>query len=252
MESLKDYLPRSVKGKRILITGGTTGIGRATAILLASQGARVMIFGRHQEQIDETLSAIMALDIETECFGMRADVAELRDINRIFDLVDGQFGGLDILINNAALPYESIIEGSYQDWQYILNTNLLGYMACSHEAVKRMQGNPGSHIVNIGSISADERGKDSSVYVATKAGVQGFNESLRKEVNELGIKVSLIEPGLVGSDMVEEDSAQQRKKNEAMEMLKAEDIAMSVLFCLCQPLRCDVITLQIRPHLQIL
>jgi len=252
MESLKDYLPRSVKGKRILITGGTTGIGRATAILLASQGARVMIFGRHQEQIDETLSAIMALDIETECFGMRADVAELRDINRIFDLVDGQFGGLDILINNAALPYESIIEGSYQDWQYILNTNLLGYMACSHEAVKRMQGNPGSHIVNIGSISADERGKDSSVYVATKAGVQGFNESLRKEVNELGIKVSLIEPGLVGSDMVEEDSAQQRKKIEAMEMLKAEDIAMSVLFCLCQPLRCDVITLQIRPHLQIL
>lgn len=252
MESLKDYLPRSVKGKRILITGGTTGIGRATAILLASQGARVMIFGRNQQPIDETLSAIMALDTETECFGMRADVAELRDINRIFDLVDSQFGGVDILINNAALPYESITEGSYQDWQYILNTNLLGYMACSHEAVKRMQGNPGSHIVNIGSISADERGKDSSVYVATKAGVQGFNESLRKEVNELGIKVSLIEPGLVGSDMVEEDSAQQRKKIEAMEMLKAEDIAMSVLFCLCQPLRCDVITLQIRPHLQIL
>ncbi|WP_449437093.1 SDR family oxidoreductase [Pedobacter steynii] len=252
MERLAAYLPRSVKGKRVLITGGTTGIGRATAILLAQQGARMMIFGRNQEPVDETLSAIMALETESECFGMRADVAELKDINRVFEMVDSQFGGLDILINNAALPYQSIMEGRYEDWQYILNTNLLGYMACAHEAVKRMQGNVGSHIVNIGSISADERGKDSSVYVATKAGVQGFNESLRKEVNELGIKISLIEPGLVGSDMVEEDSAEQRKKIESLEMLDAQDIAMSVLYCLTQPLRCDVISLQIRPHLQII
>lgn len=252
MEALKDYLPRSVKGKRILISGGTTGIGRATAILLASQGAKVMIFGRNQEPLDETISAIMALTNEIECFGVLADVADLKGIKKIFDAIDCEFGGLDILINNAALPFESIMQGTYEDWQYIINTNLLGYMACSHEAVNRMKGNPGSHIVNIGSISADERGKDSSVYVATKAGIQGFNESLRKEVNKLGIKVSLIEPGLVGSDMIEEDSAEQRKKIDAMKMLKADDIAMSVLYCLSQPMRCDVITLQIRPHLQII
>jgi NADP-dependent 3-hydroxy acid dehydrogenase YdfG len=252
MDLLKEYLPRSVKGKRILITGGTTGIGRATAILLAAQGARIMIFGRNQEPVDETIAAINALEMETECIGLSADVAEAKNIDRVFEVVDGHFGGLDILINNAALAFDSIIDGNYQDWQYVINTNLLGYMACAHEAVKRMKGSPGSHIVNIGSISADERGKDSSVYVATKAGIQGFNESLRKEVNELGIKVSLIEPGRVGSDMVEEDSAEQRKKIDASEMLKAEDIAMSVLYCLSQPLRCDVISLQIRPHLQIL
>lgn len=252
MDSLTAYLPTSMKGKRILITGGTTGIGRATAILLASQGARIMIFGRHRQPLDETMEAINGLDVETDCFGMTADVADPKDIKRIFDIVDSQFRNLDILINNAALPYESIMEGTYQDWQYIINTNLLGYMACCNEAVKRMKENTSGHIVNIGSISADQRGKDSSVYVATKAGIQGFNESLRKEVNELGIKVSLIEPGLVGSDMIEEDAQEQRKKIAAMEMLKAEDIAMSVLYCLSQPRRCDVISLQIRPHLQIL
>lgn len=252
MDSLITYLPTSVKGKRILITGGTTGIGRATAILLASQGARIMTFSRNQQPLDETMEAIRRLDQETECFGMIADVADQKDISRIFEMVDSQFKGLDILINNAALPYESIMEGTYVDWQYIINTNLLGYMACCNEAVKRMKENTSSHIVNIGSISADERGKDSSVYVATKAGIQGFNEALRKEVNELGIKVSLIEPGLVGSDMIEEDSDEQRKKIAALEMLKAEDIAMSVLYCLSQPQRCDVITLQIRPHLQII
>jgi len=252
MDSLTAYLPTSMKGKRILITGGTTGIGRATAILLASQGARIMIFGRHRQPLDETMEAINGLDVETDCFGMTADVADPKDIKRIFDIVDSQFRNLDILINNAALPYESIMEGTYQDWQYIINTNLLGYMACCNEAVKRMKENTSGHIVNIGSISADQRGKDSSVYVATKAGIQGFNESLRKEVNELGIKVSLIEPGLVGSDMIEGDAQEQRKKIAAMEMLKAEDIAMSVLYCLSQPRRCDVISLQIRPHLQIL
>jgi len=252
MDSLTAYLPTSMKGKRILITGGTTGIGRATAILLASQGARIMIFGRHRQPLDETMEAINGLDVETDCFGMTADVADPKDIKRVFDIVDSQFRNLDILINNAALPYESIMEGTYQDWQYIINTNLLGYMACCNEAVKRMKENTSGHIVNIGSISADQRGKDSSVYVATKAGIQGFNESLRKEVNELGIKVSLIEPGLVGSDMIEEDAQEQRKKIAAMEMLKAEDIAMSVLYCLSQPRRCDVISLQIRPHLQIL
>jgi len=179
-----------------------------------------MIFGRNQGPIDETLSAVRTLDKETECYAMRADVADPEEISRIFAMVDSQLGGLDVLINNAALPFNGVMEGKYQDWQYILNTNVLGYMACTHQAVLRMQGNLGSHIVNIGSISADERGKDSSVYVATKAAIQGFSESLRKEVNELGIKVSLIESGLVGSDMVDEDPAAQRKKIDAMECWK--------------------------------
>jgi NADP-dependent 3-hydroxy acid dehydrogenase YdfG len=248
-QSLFHYQPESVADKAVLVTGGTTGIGRATAILLASQGARVMIFGRHEQELNDALKDIR--ETGGEVTGLTADTANSEDIKRVFREVDREMGKLDILINNAALGYNSIMEGAYEDWQYIVNTNLLGYMAIAHEAIERMKAQKEGHIVNIGSMSADVREKGSSVYVATKAGIEGFSEALRKEVNPLGIKVTLIEPGAVGTDMQSEYSpAEQRKKEEKMEMLKAEDIAACILYTLTQPKRCDVVMMQIRPHMQ--
>lgn len=247
--SLFDYRTESVADKSILITGGTTGIGRATAILLASQGARVMIFGRHEQELNDAMNDIR--EAGGEVIGLTADAADPKDIRRVFEEVDREMERLDILINNAALGYGSVTEGEYQDWQYIVNTNLMGYMAMAHEAIERMKAHGEGHIVNIGSMSADVREKDSSVYVATKAGIQGFSEALRKEVNPLGIKVTLIEPGAVGTDMQSEYSPEELRQREAeLKMLKAEDIAACVLYTITQPKRCDVVSLQIRPHLQ--
>lgn len=247
------YQPMDINGKAVLITGGTTGIGRATALLLAAYGAKVMIFGRHERELEDTLESCRRENEEGEIHGLLADSSRKEDIEHVFAAVDRQFGGLDILVNNAALAYQSIMDGGYEDWQYIVNTNLLGYMACAHHAVLRMQAAGGGHIVNIGSMSADVREKNSSVYVATKAGIQGFSEALRKEVNPLGIKVTLIEPGAVGTDMqAATPPDKQREKEEQLEMLKAEDIAACVLYAISQPARCDVVTVQIRPHLQMI
>src|SRR5512138_3923953 len=108
--TLFDYQPESVANKSILITGGTTGIGRATAILLASQGARVMIFGRHDQELNDALKDMQQAG--EEVFGLTADTANLEDIQRVFKEVDRQMGKLDVLINNAALGYNSIMEGT--------------------------------------------------------------------------------------------------------------------------------------------
>jgi NADP-dependent 3-hydroxy acid dehydrogenase YdfG len=245
---LFDYELESVNGKNILITGGTTGIGRSTAVLLAAQGAQVMIIGRHEQELKDAIHDIQATGGAVS--GFTADSSNPDDIRRVFKEVDREMSRLDVLINNAALGYNSVMEGQYKDWQYIVNTNLLGYMAMAHEAIERMKSHGWGHIINIGSMSADVREKDSSVYVATKAGIAGFSESLRKEVNPLGIKVTLIEPGAVGTDMQPEPPEEQRSKQENMEMLKSEDIAACVLYALTQPKRCDVVMVQIRPHLQ--
>jgi len=254
MEAVKaiyeDKLIQPIKGKRILITGGTTGIGRAAAHLLAREN-EVLIVGRHQAELDDALRDFRQLQqVNGKLDGKPIDLANPADIERLFAYADETLGQLDILINNAGLAFNSILEGKYEDWEYILKTNLLGYLACSRQAIDRMRVQGDGHILNIGSMSADVQEKDSSVYVATKSGIQGFSESLRKEVNKLGIKVTLIEPGAVGTDMQPREG--QAEKQERLEMLKAEDIAVAIYYCLSTPLRCDVVEMQIRPHLQVI
>src|SRR5215211_2017531 len=134
-QSLFDYQLESITDKSILISGGTTGIGRATAILLAAQGARVMIFGRHEQELNEAMNDIRQAG--GDVLGLTADVTNPAEIQRVFQQFDQQMDRLDILINNAALGYGSVMEGGYPEWVYILETNLLGYMAMSHEAAER-------------------------------------------------------------------------------------------------------------------
>ncbi len=240
----------TLKGKRVFITGGTTGIGRAIANLLGSEGAEIFICGRHQPELKDALESIRSTGAAAA--GELADVSKSEDIKRIFKQADQSLGGLDIFINNAAVAAEGIEEEDEESWRYIVETNLLGYIGCAKEAIQRMKPARRGHIILIGSMSADLRSSGSSIYATTKSGIQAFAEGLRKEVNPDGIKVSLIEPGKTGSDMVEEGPSEQKDLIHKQEMLRAEDIAVSVHYVLTQPARCDVVSLQIRPHLQLI
>jgi NADP-dependent 3-hydroxy acid dehydrogenase YdfG len=237
-------------GKNALVTGGSTGIGRAIAHALARKGAKVMICGRDQSDLDEALEGL-PLD-QGELLGVIADVGELAGVTKLFRELDEAFGTIDILVNNAAVAAGSAADMPLEEIDYVVRTNLLGYLTCAHEAVARMRASGGGALVNIGSMSAETREKGSSVYVATKAAVRGFSGALRKEVNPDGIAVALIEPGKTGSDMQPHDPEEQRELQERGEMLTAEDVAEAVLFCLLQPKRSSVVEVQIRPLHQLI
>ncbi|MFP9100107.1 SDR family oxidoreductase [Flavobacterium sp. RHBU_24] len=246
---IKDYLPETVKGKAVLLTGGTTGIGRAIALLLAAQGADIVFFGHEAYHLADALADIKAV-AKGKVFGFVADCGTEAGIGTIFKHVDEQLGRLDILVNNAAIGFGNVTDVSYAELQDVLNINLLSYLACCAGAIERMKKQGGGHIVNIGSLSAQVREATGSVYVATKAGIRAYSEALRKDVNKHGIKVSLIEPGAVDTDMQQQPADEKLKKVESLEMLEATDVAVAVIYCLTQPKRCDVIELKLRPHLQ--
>ena len=237
-----------LSGKRVLVTGGTTGIGRAIAALLGSYGARVFVFGRHEPELRVALEHIRSSGAEAE--GMMADTAKAEDVASVFAAVDKAFGGLDILVANAGIAGEGLTKSSDADWRYVMETNVLGYMACAKAAVERMEPQGEGHIVIIGSISQDATGPG-SVYSASKAANRAFSKSLREELAEKNIRVSLVEPGMVGADLRKgETPEEQREAIGKGEMLRAEDIAVGVHYILTQPERCTVTEVRIEPRIQ--
>jgi NAD(P)-dependent dehydrogenase (short-subunit alcohol dehydrogenase family) len=235
-------------GKSVLITGGTTGIGRALAILLSARGARVVICGRHQEELDDALDALQRVGGEVK--GVVADVARPDDVARLFEVCDEWSERLDVLVNNAALAADDVASTDPDSISYVVAANLLGPMYCTHHALARMRRRKAGVIVNVGSMSADVREPGSSVYVATKAGLQGFSGALRKEVGDDGVRVVLVEPGAVGTDMDEHPPGEQRPLEAKGELLTAEDVALVILGTLALPQRADVVEVAVRPRRQ--
>jgi len=240
----------SLEGSRVLVTGGTTGVGRAAALLFASQGCRVFICGRDRQHLADAIAA--GKESHGEVGGTEVDLSDPGGISALFQAADKWLGGVDIAILNAGLgAHGTLASMTHEECQQVVQVNLLSYIGCSLELIKRMEGR-GGQIIMTGSMSAAIAEEEAAVYVATKFGVRGFARSLRKEANPLGIRVSLVEPGAIGTDMVDESCDQQRDMQEALKMLRAEDVARAIFLIASQPARCDIIEVQVRPHLQII
>jgi 3-hydroxy acid dehydrogenase/malonic semialdehyde reductase len=235
----------NLAGKRVLVTGGTTGIGRATVALLAGEGARVLTFGRHEPELRDAL-ALATGDVT----GFTADVATREGVGEVFERVDADLGGIDILVACAALGAQPIHEMAEDEWRYVIETNLVGYLACARAALDRMIAGGGGHLLFVGSIAAEIKAPGESVYAATKAGVHAFAETLRKEVADKNVRVSVIQPGAVATPMQEVSPKEQREAIAAHEMLQADDIAEAILFSLTRSERADVVTLRMEPRIQ--
>lgn len=239
----------TLKGKRAFITGGTTGIGRAIAVLLASEGVKVFICGRDPAHLEDALVRIREVG---EGDGVTVDLAEADAISPLFERAVAYLGGLDVAVINAAIAADGLSEMSEAELRYAIATNFTAYLLSAHAAVEHLGGanEKGGDIVLIGSMSAHVLGPKSTVYAGIKYGIQGFAEAFRREMGTKNVKVSLVEPGLTGSDMQTDPPEEQRKKIAREESLRAEDIAVAVHYILTQPNRAIVQQLTISPRMQ--
>lgn len=226
-----------LKGRKAVITGGTTGIGRATAVLLASEGVEVFVCGRNADHLDDALKRIREVG---KGDGIALDLAEEDGVDRFFTAAAKSLGAYDIVVVNAAIPVDGVTTTSAKDARYAIATDFTAYVMSAHAAAEALQDK--GDIILIGSMSAHILGANSTIYAGMKAGIAGFAEAMRKELGSKGIKVSLIEPALTGADFQYPDipADKQREMINDEKMLRAEDIAVGVHFCLTQPRRAVV------------
>lgn len=239
--------------KKVLLTGGTAGIGRAIALLLAQHDYTIFLIGRSEEKLEDLKKDIAVLGLTHRFHFSLTDVTNLTAFEQQIKDWDAEYGSFDVLVNNAAIGYDAVEGKSIQDLHYLLNTNLLSYMWLSGFVGEKMkQKGIEGEMIQIGSMSATTKDAESSGYVATKSAIRGFSEALRKELNPSNIRVTLIEPGLVGSDMQSTTPDEERQKQAEKTMLTAEDIADVVLFVLQQPKRVDLCEIKVKPLKQII
>lgn len=227
----------SLRGRKAVITGGTTGIGRAIGVLLAAEGVEIFTCGRDAQHLEDGLARINEVGKGS---GISVDLAEKADLDRFFAEAENALGRYDIAVVNAAIPADGLTEVDEDEARYAIAVDFTAYLLSTHKAAAHMKDR--GDIILIGSFSAHSLGPHSTVYAGMKAGIAGFAEALRKELGPKGIKVGLVEPALTGADFHYPDipADKQAEMINAEEMLRAEDIAVAVHYMLTQPRRAVV------------
>jgi NADP-dependent 3-hydroxy acid dehydrogenase YdfG len=242
-------------GRVALVTGASSGIGEATAVALAREGAAVALGARRVDRLESLRERI-------ESDGGRAaaievDVADESQARAFVEGTRDQLGGVDILVNNAGVMLLGPVTGADTDeWRRMVDVNVLGLLYCTHAALPIMAEQGSGHIVNLSSVAGRTANLGSAVYNFTKWGVGGFSEALRQEALHAGIRVTIVEPGFVETElqghnqnpMVVEQI--EKMQNQIGDLLQADDIADAIAHAVTRPPHVSVNEVLIRPTRQ--
>ena len=242
---------RPLEGKVVLVTGASSGIGRDTALALSAAGAQVAIGAR---RIDRLASLVEAAP--GEVVPLQLDVTDPVSVQRAVSETVGHFGRLDALVNNAGLMQSGLIlDADVSEWRRMVDTNLLGSMYAVHAALPFLLESKGA-VVQVSSTAARSASLGSGVYAATKFGIGAFSESLRQEVTRRGVRVIVIQPGFVDTELTSHitDPTMQAAAAEiaaSMRTLRPDDIAAAIIYALGQPEHVSVNEMLVRPTDQV-
>lgn len=220
-------------GKVALVTGASSGMGRATAIALATQGAKVAVCARRLDRLTELVTEITSKG--KEAIGIQMDVTKKDEVEKAVATTVTTYGKLDILVNNAgALDYSPFLEMTEEKWDLIINTNLKGYFYAAQAAAREMVKNKWGRIINIASIASGGVGVGMAHlahYTASKGGVIGLTEALAVELGQYNILVNAIGPGGIDTEMTKgADISMFANRLSVKRMGKPEEIAAAVVY----------------------
>jgi 3-hydroxy acid dehydrogenase/malonic semialdehyde reductase len=237
--------------KTVLITGATSGIGKATAIALAQKNYKLILCGRNQPVLEE-LKTTLATPTHICCFDVRDKHEVFAQINNLPE----EFRNIDILINNAGNAHglATFDQADLEDLEAMIDINVKGLIYVSKAVLPRMPKNASSHIINISSIAGKEVYLNAATYCASKAAVEALTKGMRIDLLPLGIKVTGIAPGAVETNFslvrFKGDSEKAQKVYEGYQPLTPEDVAETILFAIEQPTHVQLADITILPKAQ--
>jgi NADP-dependent 3-hydroxy acid dehydrogenase YdfG len=249
-------MTRRLEGSTALITGASSGIGAATARALAVQGSAVALVARRKQRLEE-----LAREIAAEggrALVIEADITDQAQATAAVKRAADDFGGLDIVVNNAGVMLLGpAVDAPTEEWTRMVEVNMLGLLYVAHAALPHLlsaaQSGPRrvADLVNVSSVAGRVSRSGSGVYNLTKHGVGAFSESLRQEVTRRHVRVALIEPGAVatelGTHLRPEIQVQLKQRLANVEVMQAEDIADAIEYIVSRPRRVAVNEMLIRP-----
>ena len=239
--------------KTAFITGATSGIGKATAELLAKKGFRIILCGRRTDVLDEIKTELSAI---TETHSLNFDQRNFNEVENAINSLPENWKNIDVLINNAGNAHglEPISEGKIEDWDAMLDGNVKGLLYVSKLLIPGMKERKSGHIVNISSVAARQTYANGVVYCASKKAVDVISDGMRLELTEFGIKVTNIQPGLVETDFskvrFKGDEERANAVYQGYKALEPQDIADAIFYCISAPQHVAISDLTIYPSAQ--
>ncbi|WP_306349528.1 SDR family NAD(P)-dependent oxidoreductase [Flavobacterium sp. '19STA2R22 D10 B1'] len=239
--------------KTVFITGATSGIGRATAIELAKHGYRLILCGRRQDRLDALQKELAS---KTETITLNFDVRDQKKVAEAVASLPESFSSIDVLINNAGNAHglDPIQNGSIEDWDAMLDINVKGLLYVSKAIIPKMIEKESGHIINIGSTAGKEVYPNGNVYCASKHAVDAINQGMRMDLNQYGIKVGAINPGLTETEFstvrFKGDDTKASTVYKGFQPLQPEDIANIIYFVISLPLHVNIADLIVMPTAQ--